>query len=70
MIEVKISAEALTDILTPEALVPHECVVGLPKNVILQEVIFNKETNIVKMLFDDGNSEITESNIVYESTIG
>lgn len=58
MLRIRISNEALTDIFTPGVVNPNRCANGLPRNVTLMNVKYEK--GLIEMLFDDGNWDSIE----------
>lgn len=65
MIEVQMTAEAITDLLTPGMCGMHECVKGLPHGIKLIDVKINIKTFVVSYLFDDGKPGIETISIEY-----
>ena len=69
MIRMKISTEAFADIFTANALTPHKCVEGLPRNIDLVSIELDTVTNTVICLFEDGKLEIVDAKIVLQSVL-
>ena len=65
MIHLTITAEAVTDLLTPGIMSPNKLVEGLPQGVELVNVTYDTPSGMVTYVFDDGKTETTACNIRY-----
>lgn len=55
------------DLYTPGMCGMHECVEGLPKDVTLMHIYFDKKTNTVTYFFDDEKVEVNTITLTYVS---
>ena len=65
MIHLTITAEAVTDLLTPGIMSPNKLIEGLPQGVELVNITYDAPSGMVAYFFDDGKIEITKANIKY-----
>lgn len=70
MIKLRITGEAVTDLLTPDLMTPgSKLVEGLPKDVTLVGVGYDNNEGIVEYIFDDGKEEESVAKIKYIAEI-
>ena len=67
MIKVKISNEMFCDLFTPDVMVSHKCIQGLPGGCFLENVEIPPLQGLVILSFHDGKEEITETKLTYHS---
>lgn len=66
MIKVKITNEMFTDLFTPDVMVSHKCIKGLPGGCFLERVEIPPLTSMVILWFDDGKEGTTETTLTYQ----
>ena len=65
MIHLKITCEAMTDLMTPGVCVPQTLVEGLPKGCELINISFNLNEGIILYVFDDDEVETKDIRLKY-----
>jgi hypothetical protein len=72
MIILEITAEAITDIFTPEVMnrcdTSVELVKGIPPNAKLVDIDFDSKEMTATYYFDDGESKVTHTDLAYIAT--